>query len=136
LNRHDDGHHVVVPVRASDPDDGDVGHRLMMEDLALHLECRDVFAAATDRVLDAVDVEIVAFRIAAKRIAGVEPAVSPGPRGGFRIVEIADGESPRRVRPHDELADPAVFHLYVVVVDDPGLDPVARPAAAAHDGGI
>ena len=47
----------------------------------LDLERRDVLAAPADRVLHAVDEVVVAVLVVSEAVAGVEPAVAPGPCG-------------------------------------------------------
>jgi len=101
----------------------------MTEQLDLDFKGRDVFAAAADCVLEAVDEVVVAVGVAEKRVAGVKPAVAPGVRGRLRIGVVAVVHGPRRFGAQDQLPDFAVLYDAVLFIDQPNLDARARPAA-------
>src|SRR5690606_33423678 len=107
----------------------------MHEDRVLDLERRDVLAAAPKRVLQSVDVEVVAVGVPPEEVAGVEPAVAPRSRRGLCVVELTMTQRPRLIRADDQLARRAERHLDVVLVDKPELEAGPRPAARARHGG-
>ena len=131
--RCDDREDLVLAELARHRDDGrlaDVGEG---DDLGLDLERRNVLAAAPDRVLDAVDEEVIAVGVDPEGIAGVEPAIAPGPRRRFQVLVVAVVHRPGPVGTHQHLADLADGDLAVVRVDQPHVDARAHLAAgAAH----
>ena len=132
VDQRDRHQHLVLGELARHGDDRRLLDRGMGADLGLDLERGDVLAAPADRVLHAVDEEVVAVLVDAEGIAGVEPAVAPGPRRRLGILVVAVVHRPRPIGAHDQLADLAGRHLAVVLVDDPHLDAGTRPAAGAE----
>src|SRR6185436_11593580 len=65
----------------------------MAGERGLDLERGDVLAGAADDVLQPVDEVQGAVFAAARRVAGVEPAVAPGVGGGLLVLQIAGEEA-------------------------------------------
>ncbi len=61
----------------------------MREDGLLHLNRRDIFAAADDDVLFPVDDVHVIFVVPDRHVAGVQPAIDDRAAGRFRLLVIA-----------------------------------------------
>src|SRR6202035_296147 len=73
--RHDDRRHGLSPLRVGSAQDGRLEHARVSLEHGLHLDRRDVLAAADDRVrLAAGDVQ-VSVGVEASEVAGVEPAI-------------------------------------------------------------
>jgi hypothetical protein len=87
----------------------------MGNDLDFHLERGNILA---DRILHAVDKEIVTLGVTAKAVAGMKPTVAPGRDSGCVVPEVARIKGPRRVAAYDQLADLATADLAVKAIDD------------------
>src|ERR1700722_10162225 len=106
----------------------------MGNDLDFHLERGNILAAAADRILHAVDQEIVTLGVTAKAVTGMKPTVAPGGDSRFVIPEVARIKSPGRVAAYDQFAHLTTADLAVKTIDDSQL--VARSSLAAgphHD---
>ena len=72
-----------------DADDGGVDDGRMLVERILHFDAVDVFAAADQHVLGAIEDVAKAFVVEPGNVAGAEPAVDEGRGRGFGIVPIA-----------------------------------------------
>ena len=97
----------------------------MLEEHVLDAARVDVLAARDDHVLHAVLDEDVAFVVHDAGVAGVHPAAAQRFRRFVRQVPVAA----HQLRPaRDDLADRAVRHGLVIVIDDAHFRPDDRPA--------
>src|SRR6185437_16626791 len=108
---------------------GRFAHSGMAEQFNLDFMGGDIFAAATDRVLEPVDEMVVAIDVTEERVAGMKPAIAPGIRCRLRIGVVAVVHRPGRFGAQDHLSDLAIPDEAVVLVDEANLDARTRPAA-------
>ena len=148
LPRHDAGQHLVAAHRVGRGRHRRCLHQRMLIQHALDLDRRDVFAAAPDDVLLAVDEVQVACVVGAHDVAGVEPAAGPGLFGGRFVFQVAAEETASRIGAagaHPQLAGhagvdvgacvihQAPLHRRVGAAEATGAD-VARLAVRHHAG--
>ncbi len=86
----------------------------------LQFERRDIFAAAYDDVLSAIDDQNIAIFVDGGHVAGMEPSSAQGLGGGFRLVPVAQHYT---VAAGDNLANglAIVGHVLVRGVHDANL---------------
>ena len=108
-------------------DHGALQDRRVRRERVLHVDRRDVLAAADDHVLRAVLDQDVARLVERRHVARVEPAVADRGRRRVRVAVVADHD---RVAADDDLADLLAVgpHVVAVGVHDPHRDAGDRPA--------
>ena len=124
-----DDHHVILAEFAWHRDGGAFLDGRVFVDLGFYFERRDIFAAPSDRVFDAVDIEKVAVFGHAECVAGVEPTVAPGLDCGFGILVVAVIHRPGLISADDQLPGGARRNFDVIVVDDAQGGAIARATA-------
>src|ERR1700722_5529749 len=105
----------------------------MGNDLDFHLERGNILAAAADRILHAVDQEIVTLGVTAKAVTGMKPTVAPGGDSRFVIPEVARIKSPGRVAAYDQFAHLTTADLAVKAIDDPQFIARSTLTAGSHN---
>src|SRR4029453_14119996 len=78
LDHHAHEHLILAALVGFDRDRSDFGNAWIFEQHRFDLVRRDVLAATSNRVLDAIDVPQVAALVNAPSIPGMKPEVAPG----------------------------------------------------------
>ncbi len=126
-----EGDDDLAPFWIGLPDDGHFAHTGVLEQHLLDLARIDVRAAADHDVLGTVAQCEAPALVHEADVAGVEPAIANGLRGGVGIVPIAEAYD---IAATDDLAGLAGRQRLAVGFDDGNIDPAARPADRAEHG--
>ena len=97
----------------------------MRDDELVHLQWRDVDAAALDHVFLTAGDEKISLLVEITEIAGVKPAVAERFIRRLRVFVITMG---RQRALADDLADLAHFHWIIHVIDNPKIDTPNGPS--------
>ena len=131
------GEHLVAAQLVGHGGDGRGDHAGVFDEGFLHLDRRDVLAAAPDHVLLPVHEVQQAVGIPVDQVAGMEIAPGPGRFGCRGVFQVAAEKAAPRIVPgmaYQQFAGPAGCGVPAAVVDDAEVDAWRRAADAAGAG--